>query len=950
MKTIVYLLFSVFITLNTWADDGTAYTPPSTLMNLNCAAPSTQIRTVTANELYTQSGLYLEMVEIYFNETTTISGWRLYVNDHNTHKYINLGSGLGDVRYPDGSTGTDTSAAYPKGTIIVYQIDDLDPSDGEVFIANTTAELSEGATAVVDYFNYYKTQQYNYYAVSSTACSLVMNSVDPNLQSFARLTDGSGDFYQTYPGTDEEITPSPGVPNTDLLPPDSNLSANVSIEALFDRAEAYSGDTVTLSLRISNPSIGSIGVTDVNVSNLIPSGLSYVSHDGGTLLDPLMPSSPFGTVVSTTPQFLWRLVNGSYLLSLPTGSSAEINLQLQVTAPAGTTITDTATLSLKQNNTGTTSASDILSVITYVPPFGGRFDAWDSFRSIADRNISTKIAGKSFTVTVASLDSTRTAPQDFNGTVCAAIVDSAGTPISSWAQLLFPSIQTQNAAFTVARAVGGSDYAGVRLHWKRGAVLPCPLASEDNTTLASDYFSLRPASFALNAPDAVAGTDFNISFTAPDFAASASAGYNETAGTSFDVTYAEHNASCTTGTFNPPLNSGWNFTDGALIRTTRYSEIGILDLNISDKTKPCGLRYARIDCDDANVSDGTLFTADLLPIGTTHTQLSIKPHHFDLNATLTNFDGGAFTYLSVDLNMSSQLDVNVTAKNGEGNTTRNYDQGCYAKNTVLTVTHSTVPAPLTKILYHENLSNTDGNVTKSNPVSISLSDTVFTQGSAPLSILINFDRNRAIPLNPFDFNASNAGVTDSDNVTGATVPSGTASYVYGRARSYDISTDQPLAPNPIELEVYSSVSSGYVNGMPQNVLKWYRNLNHSSTAQGAVLSGDDFATTTKTGTSSTIAIDPSPVPLSGLHPVQIANPDAVAHGIIHLEIPSWLWYSTTNDYDFSSGTKCTQHPCFDYRFFGTAQITGVSSGTFTGSDFPITPAKKIIQKGVKVFR
>lgn len=453
MKRAVGVVLWLLLALLSYADDGTPYTPPATVMNLNCASPAAQIRTVTANELYTQSGLYLEMVEIYFNETTTISGWRLYVNDHNTHKYIDIGSGLGDVRYPDGSTGTDTAATYPKGTIIVYQIDDLDPSDGEVFIANTTAPLSEGAAVVVDYFNYYKNKQYNYYAVASSACSIIMSGVDPNLQDLSRLTDGSGDFYQTYPGTDEEVTPSPGGPNTDLLPPDSSLSAAVSIEALFDRTEAYSGDTVTLTLRIVNPSSGSIGVSDVNVSNLIPSGLSYVSHDGGTLLDPLMPSSPYGTVVSTSPQFFWRLVNGTFLLALPTGSSAEINLQFQVTAPAGTTITDTATLSVKQNNTGTASASDTLNVIAYVPPFGGRFDAWDTFRGIADRNISTKIAGKSFTLTVASLDATRTVAQDFNGTVCAAIVDSAGTPITDWAQLLFASTPTQNAVFY--RRAGG---------------------------------------------------------------------------------------------------------------------------------------------------------------------------------------------------------------------------------------------------------------------------------------------------------------------------------------------------------------------------------------------------------------------------------------------------------------------------------------------------------------
>ncbi len=950
MKRAVGVVLWLLLALLSYADDGTPYTPPATVMNLNCASPAAQIRTVTVNELYTQSGLYLEMVEIYFNETTTISGWRLYVNDHNTHKYIDIGSGLGDVRYPDGSTGTDTAAAYPKGTIIVYQIDGLDPSDGEVFIANTTAPLSEGAAVVVDYFNYYKNKQYNYYAVASSACSIIMSGVDPNLQDLSRLTDGSGDFYQTYPGTDEEVTPSPGGPNTDLLPPDSSLSAAVSIEALFDRTEAYSGDTVTLTLRIVNPSSGSIGVSDVNVSNLIPSGLSYVSHDGGTLLDPLMPSSPYGTVVSTSPQFFWRLVNGTFLLALPTGSSAEINLQLQVTAPAGTTITDTATLSVKQNNTGTASASDTLNVIAYVPPFGGRFDAWDTFRGIADRNISTKIAGKSFTLTVASLDATRTVAQDFNGTVCAAIVDSAGTPITDWAQLLFASTPTQNAVFTVARAVGGSDYAGVRLHWKRGVSLPCPLSSEDNTTLASDYFSVRPASFALSAPQGIAGSDFNLTFAANDFAAAPAAGYNESAGAGFGVSYAEHNLACTSGTLNPSPVSGWSFSDGVRMLTTRYAEAGVLDVNISDRSFPCTARFTRIDCDDANVSDGSAFSADLLPIGSAHAQVTFKPHRFDINATLGNFNGGEFTYLSNDLNMSAQLDANITAKNAEGNVTRNYRAGCYAKTAAGQFSYSTLPSALGRVFYYELYGGEEGNVTKPSPVTFALSPERFVQGSAVLKLGINFDRSRSVALNPFDFNLSTLGVEDTDGVEGSTLPSGTATFVYGRVRGYDLSTDQTDAPNPIEFEVYSALPTPYVAGMPQNVLGWYRNLRHTSLSQGAVLGGNDYPSTTKTGVSSTISIDASPLPLEGQHPIRIVNPDGVAHALIHLEIPSWLWYSTANDYSFADGTTCTRHPCFDYRFFGTSPIGGVTSGSFTGSDFPLTPAKKIIQKGEKVFR
>jgi len=52
-----------------------------------------------------------------------------------------------------------------------------------------------------------------------------------------------------------------------------------------------------------------------------------------------------------------------------------------------------------------------------------KFDAWDTFRDINDRNISTKISNKNFELFIASLDENGTNLQDFNGTVCAKIDD-----------------------------------------------------------------------------------------------------------------------------------------------------------------------------------------------------------------------------------------------------------------------------------------------------------------------------------------------------------------------------------------------------------------------------------------------------------------------------------------------------------------------------------------------
>ncbi|MGD9655483.1 MAG: LamG-like jellyroll fold domain-containing protein, partial [Sulfuricurvum sp.] len=330
------------------------------------------------------------------------------------------------------------------------------------------------------------------------------------------------------------------------------------------------------------------------------------------------------------------------------------------------------------------------------------FDAWDSFRTISDRNISTKIVNNPFTLSVASLNTTNTALQDFNGTVCVQILDTiSGNQLGDRSCRVWNPLQSTTYTFT---SLSATKNAAAKIAWKKSDLSGTfTVGSEDNATLSSDRFAIRPAAFAINAPNATAGKDFNITFTAPIFGTStASNGYNETAGISFDVSVAEHKPACPMGTFSPALSS-FSFLNGSKILTTRYNEVGVLDINISDRSKPCGSMYASVDCDDPDVSSYYTQASDL-PIGDTSGQITIIPDRFDVNATLSNFDGKEFTYLSDDLNMSAQLDLVITAKNAEGNTTKNYTSECYSKNTTLTLPHSEVPDPLTKILYSEALS------------------------------------------------------------------------------------------------------------------------------------------------------------------------------------------------------------------------------------------------------
>ncbi len=464
---------------------------------------------------------------------------------------------------------------------------------------------------------------------------------------------------------------------------------------------------------------------------------------------------------------------------------------------------------------------------------------------------------------------------------------------------------------------------------------------------STDSMAVRPSSFTITSPgSSIKASAFDLSVGAIN----SGGGYNGTANVSTALQASNANCPISSGFITSNTGTSLIFINDANTTKMKATDAGAIYLNVKD------FNWTTIDQASDCLSNSSTTSQNLQGLVgcniETNLSITIIPDHFDINATLSNINGGAFTYLSTDLAMSSSIDINITAKNSDGNVTKNYTSGCFAKTISLSLPHSTVPSPLSKILYHDNLNALDANISSSNPISLSFSESKFTQGSALPKVTFNFDRNSSKPLNPFDFNLTSADVNNTDSVIGTTLPTGKTTFLFGRARAYDIKTDQSTAPNPIELEIYSRTPTSYVSGMPQNVLYWYRNMNHSLLSQGSILNGDDYTSTTKTGTSSTITINSSTAPSNGQHLILINNPDAISHALIHLAIPSWLWYSTLNNYDFNSGTTCLQHPCFDYQFFGTSSgnFNGVNSGTFQGSDFDLSPAKTIIKKGVKVFR
>ncbi|MDD5385800.1 MAG: Calx-beta domain-containing protein [Sulfuricurvum sp.] len=474
-------------------------------------------------------------------------------------------------------------------------------------------------------------------------------------------------------------------------------------------------------------------------------------------------------------------------------------------------------------------------------------------------------------------------------------------------------------------------------------------ASELNCS--TDNFAIRPPSFNITSPlTSVAANTFTLQLSALN----SGTGYNGTANVTTALQTPNANCPTASGFLKSSLGAAEPlsilFQSDTNSSQMKATDVGGIYLNVKDSN------WTTVDQPASECvagSNSTILNGQGL-VGCNidnNLSLTIKPDHFDLNATLSNAVTG-FTYLSTDLNMSARLDLNVTAKTADGNTTKNYNSGCYAKPTNYTISYTaptiTPSANLTKLNYLETNTSTSGNVaTTTNTFSLTaLPKIIFgsdTNGSANLSIKLNFDRSNSLSVNPFDLNITSAVATDTDSVTGNDTTVGNATFVYGRVRAYNITTNEASAPNPVEFEVYSTTSSGYVSGMPQNVLKWYRNLNHDSTVEGNIIKGGFSAGANDVNVSTAVA------PQNGIQNVTVTSS---VDKTVHLDISSWLWYSLNPAKIYNYGTDCTQHPCFIYDYTDTTitSVKGVSSGTFGGTDFTMTPANNIIKKGVKVFR
>jgi hypothetical protein len=647
-------------------------------------------------------------------------------------------------------------------------------------------------------------------------------------------------------------------------------------------------------------------------------------------------------------------------------------------ATIGDTGTTTATVESSINAMITIALKPPPAVIPLTPTLSGRFDAWEqtiidspTAPAITDRKIYTKVSGEQTTLKISSMSSDGLTYQNTTSSLVGwRLVNSSTCPngddaITAWSDLnlsgtaLFPNPAT--ISFIPTKA-----YKDVRIQFATKN------SGYTDRNCSTDNFSIRPAYFSANIPlnGFNAEEQKTLSLTSVDANGSNNTNaleYNTTVSTISNISISNQCESNTAAKIIDNLSV--TFENGkSTVINAKFKDIGDFNATLVDSSWNDG------DCifgSGSNILNNGKYGCNVE--GTI--RVSVNP--YELNTTLQSFSPSSsppWVYLDSSRTQHVEVNAKIEAFGKDGTKSKNFSDGCAGSSVPLgfyflgTPLINEVNATLSShtgsqsIIYNDNPpdSNRSYNKLFNNQSFFSISPSSFKNGDSNLSLKFNFLRNWTSPINPFNFKLTDIKTSNPSVINNnASSLDKNATFVYGRARAYDIKTDQGSnVPNPIELEIYSLASTGYVKDMPQNVLHWYRNLNHDNNITG-VISGDDYPTTTKTATSSTISINSLlNTPKYGLHNIYINNPDAISHAIIHLDIPSWLWYSTVNNYDFSSGSKCTQHPCFDYQFFGTnstqdqllVPLQGVNTGTFSGSDFEIKAPVNTTKKGIKVFR
>ncbi len=600
---------------------------------------STYIGAATLNEYNHQS----DFVEVKrLNTAVSMTGWkiRLYTSSSSyVLKTLPAAESCGEY-----SVVSFASNQTPFDTDIVL----LDQNDNVVDLVRTRTALPAS-----DFYVPYPVCGFH-----STPTDV---QIEASRKGVDRSPDGVGSWRNT-PGTGSGSFASRCGGNT----PDGS-AADLSVSKTASMASIALDGSVSFTITVTNlgPSIAST----VAVSELLPAGLSYVSH-----------TVTAGAYNATTG--LWTLgslaVNGSHTLTLvATGTES------------GSLINTATALS---NNSDPVTANNSASATVMVQSSAGAFNAVDVGANAVTGAIKTKIAGQAFSLDIHALDSGGTAAQTmFNGTVQVqllgntmpgAALDATHCPVASTV-LHTQSVLLSNGKATLALPAVAEAWRDVR------ARIIYSGASPAITSCSRDNFAIRPANFAgMTVSDADsrtqgsarplyniavsggnvhrAGQPFRMAATAYNAAGAATANYAGNPVASLTACILP-GTGCTLGTL---ATGTWSPAGGTLTTTSAsYSDVGAFSMKWVDAS------FAAVDAADGSSAADRNIESAVFNVG------RFVPDHFDLATTsvplFKTFNDTAcatrsFTYAGQPFGYLTLPQATITAKNATGGITLNY--------------------------------------------------------------------------------------------------------------------------------------------------------------------------------------------------------------------------------------------------------------------------------------
>jgi len=442
---------------------------------------------------------------------------------------------------------------------------------------------------------------------------------------------------------------------------------------------------------------------------------------------------------------------------------------------------------------------------------------------------------------------------------------------------------------------------------KMQCVFSC-LFGNAESVCSRDNFAVRPDHFniVVTSPQPVrAGNDFNVTLTALDYQNNKVTNYNENVTIEGDSPFLEY------GDLNPVAAKGdlsfvnsHTFVNGEADLTLKYSEVGELNLTVKEENNTD--EFASVDENDADINNSALL------IQPASTLIQFIPDHFKISADYKDFNNSDFTYISGDLNMSSLLDINITAENEQNQTTGNYTNGLYAKDVLVKISHSAVDEsifPFIKLYYRNYNNNILEDVNSSNNIELVYDKHNFNGGTANLEMKINFDKNYRNPVNPFDFQIKNVRVLEPVYGVESNVSvDKNATFIYGRIEVQNSSTYGTNLNTKLKYEYWDN--------------KWKLNSEHNASMGMGRVDLDKSYKPAVTLTSDGNIV-------GGVETITVSTTHKLPYSAkIHLSIPQWLWFHPlARDYADPStlNRDCLAHPCLKAGFSENSAGWGGSS-------------------------